>query len=69
MSSSSRVLVVGAGGHAKVVLATLQDGGWQVEGLLDDQEKLLGATVLGVPVVGRLAMLAERDSPRALIAI
>ena len=46
------VLVIGAGGHAKVVIATLRAAGETVAGCLDDDPDALGRLVLGVPVVG-----------------
>ncbi len=56
---SAGVLVVGAGGHGRVVVATLQAAGVAVAGILDD---VAGAPdVLGVPVLGPVAMLAGHD--------
>lgn len=49
------VVVLGAGGHAKVVIGTLQEAGYTVEAVYDDHTDLLGRMVLGVPVKGRLA--------------
>ncbi len=46
------VLLVGASGLAREVLAAGMTG---VVGMLDDDEKLHGTEVAGVPVVGRLA--------------
>jgi UDP-perosamine 4-acetyltransferase len=48
-----RVIGLGAGGHAKVVLeAILAMGGVDVVGLLDPRRELWGQHVLGVPVLG-----------------
>ena len=49
-----RLVVLGAGGHAKVVLATALAAGWHVAGLYDDDPDKLGLRILGVPVVGNL---------------
>jgi len=46
------VWVLGAGGHAKVVIATLRAAGQEVAGVLDDDASRHGTTVLGVPVAG-----------------
>jgi sugar O-acyltransferase (sialic acid O-acetyltransferase NeuD family) len=55
-----RVIVWGAGGHGKVIVdALLACGCWDVAGLLDDDEKKVGKKVLGVPVRGMSARLAE----------
>ena len=60
------VLVVGASGHGKVVIATLRAAGVQIAGLLDDAPEAAG--VLGVPVVGTSARLAG-FSGEAVLAI
>lgn len=47
-----RVVGLGAGGHAKVVIEILQlIGGYELVGLLDPKQGLWGADVLGVPVL------------------
>jgi len=62
------VLVVGAGGHAKVVIATLQADGRAIGGVLDDAPEAGGRHVLGVPVVGPTSQLAEHTG-EAVLAI
>jgi UDP-perosamine 4-acetyltransferase len=58
--SMVKVLGVGAGGHAKVVLEILRlAGGYEPVGLLDVQKELKGTEVLGVPVLGDDALLPE----------
>jgi UDP-perosamine 4-acetyltransferase len=42
--------IVGAGGHAKVIIELARAAGWTPVGLLDPAP--VGSTVLGVPVVG-----------------
>ncbi len=44
------VIVVGAGGHSKVVIDVLRASGWQPAGLLD--RDATAGSVLGVPVLG-----------------
>ncbi|MEO8584637.1 MAG: acetyltransferase [Acidobacteriota bacterium] len=46
------VAVLGAGGHAKVVVATLQAAGIEVIGVFDDDRSRHGSDVLGVRVRG-----------------
>lgn len=46
------VLIIGAGGHAKVLLATLQLLQKPVLGLLETDVTKIGMTVLEVPIVG-----------------
>src|SRR6056297_307029 len=60
------VWVIGAGGHAKVVIATLQASGRDVAGVLDDDAAKHGTTVLGVPVLGPVERAAGGE---ALVAI
>jgi len=46
------VIVLGAGGHAKVVIDALRCAGYKVLGLTDANPTRHGASVLGVPVLG-----------------
>src|SRR5262245_59595720 len=46
------LIVVGAGGHAKVVVATARAAGFQVTAVVDDAADRWGSTVLGVGVSG-----------------
>ncbi|MFQ6112075.1 MAG: hypothetical protein ACE5LX_08635, partial [Nitrospinota bacterium] len=51
-----RILIYGAGGHAKVIFDILRAmGGWQVGAFLDDGARK-GATFLGLPVLPRGAL-------------
>ena len=54
MSGGKAVHVVGAGGHAKVVIATLQAAGFDVEAAWDDDSTRVGSDVLGVPIRGAI---------------
>lgn len=48
-----KVLGLGAGGHARVVIETLRAcGNYELTGLLDPREDLHGQEMLGVPVLG-----------------
>ena len=60
------VLVIGAGGHGKVVVATLHAAGVEVVGILDDDVAAHGRIVLGVPVLGPVAHLARHAGPVVL---
>ncbi len=56
--SELRVLGLGAGGHAKVVVECLRAmGGFDFVGLLDPRQDIWGAAVLGVPVLGDDSLL------------
>jgi UDP-perosamine 4-acetyltransferase len=47
-----QVFVIGAGGHAKVVVDALHRSGMTVHGLVDADPRRHGSLVLGVPVLG-----------------
>ncbi len=51
---SHRVLVMGAGHAARLLVAGIQHQGWVVVGLLDDDPAKLDARVVGIPVLGEL---------------
>ncbi len=54
---TKKVIVIGAGGHGKVVVSTLQAAGIVVDLVYDDDQNLWGTKVLGVPVCGPVAKL------------
>lgn len=54
------VLVIGAGGHAKVVIDALLAAGEKVMGILDSDSSKIGTQILGVPVLGGDDLLASR---------
>lgn len=66
---SKRVVVIGAGGHAKVVLATLQACGYAVSMIVDDDPAKWGRNLLGVPVHGGTLELLHVPGVRAVIAV
>ena len=65
----SGVCVVGAGGHAKVVIATLLAAGARIRGAYDDRKSLWGQRILGVEVLGSLDSLDREASPAGVLAI
>lgn len=67
--SRRRAAVLGAGGHAKVVIATLQAAGWEVEAAYDDAEERWGDEVLGVPVRGPLGEARDAGIEAAVLGI
>lgn len=52
MSATRPVIVLGAGGHAKVVIAALKAAGVEIIGVTDPDSKTHGQSILGVPVLG-----------------
>lgn len=67
--SRERIVVLGAGGHAKVVVATLQAAGRTVAAALDDDPERTGARLLGVEVVGGVERLDALGATAAVAAI
>jgi sugar O-acyltransferase (sialic acid O-acetyltransferase NeuD family) len=63
--TNGSVVVLGAGGHAKVVISTLQEAGYTVEAVYDDNDGK--QMVLGIPVKGRLTDV--EPGMRAIVAI
>lgn len=66
---NNSVYVIGAGGHAKVVIATLYASGYKCEGVYDDNKQLWGKTILEAPVIGPIAELKDIDSNLAIIGV
>jgi UDP-perosamine 4-acetyltransferase len=65
-----RVLIIGAGGHAKVVIDVLRSANWRPYGLLDAHPHR--STILEVPVLGSdevAATLFEQGIRNAIVAI
>ena len=62
-----RLILFGAGGHAKVMLDALLRGGREVVGLIDDDPAATGRLVLGLPVLGTRAVLAEEWVGAAIV--
>jgi sugar O-acyltransferase (sialic acid O-acetyltransferase NeuD family) len=53
----NKVAVIGAGGHAKVIIAMLRLRGYQPVAVLDDNESLWGTELLGVTISGPIGSL------------
>jgi len=62
------LFVLGAGGHAKVLISTLFAVGYSVEGILDDDPEKQDRNMLGVPVVGSIKEY-EGEKINAVIGI
>lgn len=67
--ASSKIVVLGAGGHAKVVISTVRAAGQDVCAVFDDDRSRWGDSVLGVPVEGGLADAPDSPAYAGIIAI
>ena len=65
------LLVIGAGGHARVVVDVAEkQGRYRVVGFLDDRPSLAGTSFMGYPVLGGRDVLRREDLPsHAFVAI
>ena len=63
-----KVIVIGGGGHAKVVIDCIQCAGDTVVGILDDGMEV-GSTILGIPVLGKISDHARYPDCSFIIAI
>lgn len=63
------IYVIGASGHAKVILALLRECGYKCPGLYDDDETLWGKTLAGVKILGAISDLPDVNTNTAIIAI
>lgn len=55
----SGILILGAGGHGKVVADILQSQGLDVLGFLDDNPTMWGTKILSLPVLGKIAAFKD----------
>ena len=69
MKALPTIAVIGAGGHAKVVIATLQAAGYGSFSVFDDDPGKWGAELLGFPVVGPVREVRERRLESGIVAI
>ncbi len=67
--NDKQVYILGAGGHAKVVISTLQAKGYQVAGIYDDDPALTDTHILNVPVIGAIKNLPQNFSEQAAVGI
>ena len=53
------IVVVGAGGHARVIVSALRASGESVAAVYDDAKDLWGKRLLGVPITGPVDELRD----------
>lgn len=64
-----QVIVVGGGGHAKVVISSLRAQGYKICTVYDDDSAKWGQRLLGLPIAGPIERLGEPDRHPAVIAL
>lgn len=66
-----RLVVVGAGGHGKVAVATALEAGMEVVAVLDDAPTKWGSSLLGAPVLGPVSTFERflQEEVRFVLAI
>lgn len=63
------IYLIGAGGHAKVILALLEEQGRKCLGIYDDDKALWGKMLSGIPVIGSIKELPDKNDISAVIAV
>ena len=63
------VYIIGAGGHAKVVIASLHANSIACAGVFDDDSSLWGQKILDIPILGAVEELRDVSSTTAVNAI
>ena len=59
--------ILGAGGHAKVLISTLRASGREINAVYDDAPELHGTSILDIPVRGKISDLpADFDQPAVI---
>lgn len=63
------IIIIGAGGHSKVVLSTLLAMDEKVLGFVDDDPKLINAEVAGYKILGNSTILHNMSGQAAILGI
>ncbi|EHL70748.1 acetyltransferase [Cloacibacillus evryensis] len=69
MEKKSRVFLIGAGNHAKVVLSALVACGFECMGIYDDDQELWGQTLWCLPIYGPVSKMPDTAETMAVLAI
>ncbi len=62
------IVVVGAGGHARVIVSTIRTSGDKVSAVFDDDPRLWGKRLMGIPIQGPVDRL-QGHRGRAVIGV
>ena len=64
-----KVYIIGAGGHAQVVIDAIMNSGLQAYGIFDDNESLIGKNIFQIPILGKIEKAKEYENGRFIVAI
>mgnify|MGYP001023967673 CR=1 FL=1 len=67
--NNDHVYIIGAGGHAKVIISALLANEVSCAGVFDDNSSLWGNKILGIPILGAVEELRDTSSTVAVNAI
>jgi sugar O-acyltransferase (sialic acid O-acetyltransferase NeuD family) len=67
-SRKTKIAIIGAGGHSRVIISTLKALGHTIKGIYDDTRSLWGKDLQGVPILGPLKNIEDHDG-HAVIGI
>lgn len=63
------IVIIGAGGHAKVVISTLFELNFKIVGILDDDPNKWNQKVFNVPIIGPIELLKTGNYELGIVAI
>jgi len=69
MTEDRAIVVIGSGGHAKVVVDTIQAAGMHVPVVYDDDAARWNQTLSGVPIVGPVDQIQDSEYSLAVVAV
>lgn len=64
-----KLFVIGAGGHAQVVIDAILRSGLKVHGIFDDNIKLLGKRIFDIPIIGMVEEAKSYGNGKFVVAI
>ena len=69
MVINNKIAVIGAGGHAGVVISAILEAGLEIGGIFDDNPTRHGTEILGHKVLGSPEIISDLGFQKAIIAI
>lgn len=63
------IYIIGAGGHAQVVIDAAIKAGFKIYGIFDNNRDLIGKEVLGIPIIGEIEEVKKIQDAKFVVAI